>query len=233
MSHFDCCRFRQASSGDLPNSRVVDVSKQPQALILNPTPTSSRSTDDLPPIRDIFAASNLDSVFQEDQVIVDSHIGPNRVMLFKIRHKESNGKLHEIARVIRSRISRESDISKQSSEKSDRKNPNEEEAERRKELKRALHRRLENEILQDRAAGEDGYDSDAVPIKTPRNTWGRGRDDIRDFVGGHVVGRFEPSSPSLGKGSSQRDYPQRNLRHRPVSLCTRVGIPMSIKCIFL
>lgn len=222
MSHFNCCRFRQVSSEELPNCTVVELfEERPQALISNATPTSSRSADDLPPIRDIFAASNRDSDLPTHQGIVDSHRDPKRAMLFGVRHKESNGRLHEIARVLRGRISRESDVSKRRSKKSGRTNPSEEDFERRKELKRALHRRLEEELLQDRTASENGYDTDAVAINTPKGTWGPTR----------AVGQFEPPSPSLGRGSSRRNYPPRHIGRRPISMCTQVRLPIMVTCI--
>ena len=236
MNHLNCCRFRQSSSGDLPNSTVVNLSEeQPQALISNATPTSSRSADDLPPIRGIFATSNRDWELPEHQDIVDSHLGPKRTMLFGIRHKESNGKLHEIARVLRSRLSRESDVSKRISKKSGRTNLSEEDFERRKELKRALHRKLEEEILQDRTASENGYDIDAVPIKTPNGTWGLAGGCIHDIAGRprHAIERFEPPSPSLGRGSSQRNYSPKNIGQRPVSVFARVRFPIMMTCIVL
>ena len=57
--------------------------------------------------------------------------------------------------------------------------PSEEDVERRKELKRALHRRLKDELLKDRAASQGGYDTDAEIIKTPRVTTSRSGGAIR------------------------------------------------------
>lgn len=45
--------------------------------------------------------------------------------------------------------------------------------ERREELKRALHRRVRNSLLDDSTTDDDRYDEDAVPLKTPKGTLGR------------------------------------------------------------
>lgn len=46
----------------------------------------------------------------------------------------------------------------------------EDDMKRRKELKRALHRRLHEELLADKSASEGGYDTDAAFIETPKIT---------------------------------------------------------------
>ncbi len=213
MPQLDCCRFRQASSNDLPNSKSADLPEEhPQPLPLNGTPTLSTSSDNSQPIRDIFASSNRETDRSEDQGFQHLDFGPKRAMLFGIRHKESSGRLHDIARILRKRVSRESDISKRSSKKQTESNLTEEDVERRRELKRALHRRLEEELLQDRTTSDDGYDSDAVPIKTPAGTWGRNGGSIRNDSDQIIraVGRFDTSLQLLGRGLSHRNYPPRH-----------------------
>lgn len=232
MTRLDCCRLRQGSLNELPNSRVVNLPEElPSALISDITPTSSRSAHDLQPIRDIFAFSFEDPDPSGNQRFSDQDFGPKRAMLFSARRKEGNRKLHEIARILRSRISRDSEASKRSkrskrSSKKSRNNFSEEDFERQKELKRALHRRLEEELLQDRTSSEEGYDADAIPIKTPNGTWGRnggsGRYDSGRLRPG--IGRFESTSPSLEKGLHQRHNPSNHDCHRQASTSIRVKI---------
>lgn len=206
MTRLHCCHLRHTSLNELPNSRVVSLFEElPSALISDITPTSSRSAGDLQPIRHIFASSLEEPDPSERQRYTDQGFGPKRAMLFSARRREGNRKLRELARILRHRISRESEVSKRSSRKKSRSDASEEDIERRKELKRALHRRLEEELLQDRTSSEGGYDADAVPIKTPNGTWGR--------IGGSgrynsdrlqpEVGRFESPSPSLERGLNQ------------------------------
>lgn len=234
MTRLNCCRLRQTSLNELPNSRVVNLPEEsPSALISDLTPTSSRSAHDLEPIRNIFAFSLEDSDSSENQRFSDQDFGPKRAMLFSARRKEGNRKLHEIARILRNRLSRESEVSKRRSNKKSKSDPSDEDIERRKELKRALHRRLEDELLQDRTTSEEGYDADAIPIRTPNGTLGRtdgsSRYDSRRLRPG--VERFEESpSPSLGRGLRQRRHPSKHGGHRQASTTTKVIILNWISC---
>ena len=233
MTRLNCCRLRQTSLNELPNSRVVNPPEEsPGALISDLTPTSSRSAHDLEPLRHIFAFSLENSDYSENQRFSDQDFGPKRAMLFSARRKEGSRKLHEIARILRNRLSRESEVSKRRSNKKSKSDASEEDIERRKELKRALHRRLEEELLQDRTSSEEGYDADAIPIRTPNDTLGR-TDGSSQYDSHRLrprVGRFEPPSPSLGRGLHQRRHPSKQLGHRQASTTTKVIILNKISC---
>lgn len=232
--------MRQASLNELPNCRVVNRPEEllpGAALISDVTPTSSRSAHDLQPIREIFAFSLDDDrdSWEHQRFLSDQDFGPKRAMLFKTRRKEGNRKLHEIARILRSRISGETEVSKRSSKKkkTGSSDAGEEDIERRKELKRALHRRLEEELLQDKKDSEEGYDADAIPIKTPNGTWGR-TSGSSPYDPGRLrpeVGRFESPSPSLGRGLHKRHYPSKHGGHRQISTDTKVQIPNKSSCL--
>lgn len=232
MTRLSCCRLRQVSLNELPNSRAVKIpEKPPSALISDISPTSSSSAHDLQPIRDIFAFSSEDPDPSETQRFSDRDVGPKRAMLFSARRKEGNRKLREIARILHSRISRESEGSKKGSKKKSRSDASEEDIERRKELKRALHRRLEEELLQDKTS-EEGYDADAIPIKTPNGTWSRTGGSSR-YDSGRLRpggGRFESPSPSLGRGLDQQHHPSSHGGQRRASTSTKVRIPNKIFC---
>ena len=92
------------------------------------------------------------------------------------RQRSSTNRLHD---VLRKRLSRDSIFSTKSSKRKSKFVLSEEDIERRKELKRALHRRLKDELLIDRAASQGGYDTDAEIIKTPRVTTSRSGGAIR------------------------------------------------------
>ncbi|MCJ1467191.1 hypothetical protein MMC07_005814 [Pseudocyphellaria aurata] len=226
MTRLDCCCLRQGSLNELPNIRVVNLPEElSSALLSDITPTSTRSANDLPPIRGIFAFSFEDPDFSGNQRFSDQGFGPKRAMLFSARRREGNRKLHEIARILRSRISRDSEVSKRSKRRSkqSKNNSSEEDFERRKELKRALHRRLEEELLQDRTSSEDGYDADAIPIKTPNGTWGRNGGSGR-YESGRLrpgVERFESTSPTLERGLHQQHNPSKHDGHRQASTSTK------------
>lgn len=236
MTRLGCCRLHQVSLNELPSSRVVKLPEErPSALISDISPTSSSSAHDLQPIRDIFAFSSEDPDPSETERFSDRDVGPKRAMLFSARRKEGNRKLREIARILRSRISRESEVSKKGSKKGSKKktrsDASEEDIERRKELKRALHRRLEEELLQDKTS-EEGYDADAIPIKTPNGTWSR-TDGSSRYDSGRLrpgVGRFEPPSPSLGRGLDQQHHPSNYGGQRRASTSTKVQILNKISC---
>lgn len=123
------------------------------------TPTSSTGTGTLQPIRHTFVPSNRREP-SEDQGSQDPDFRPKRTMLFSIGSNTSNNRLHNFANVVRKRVSRESEASKGSSKKGSKPSLKEEDLARRRELRRALHRRLEEELLW---KSEYGYDTDAIP----------------------------------------------------------------------
>ena len=76
-------------------------------------------------------------------------------------------------------MSRDSGISKRSSKTRLRSSLSEHEYQRREELKRALHQRVREHIQEGTTISDSSYDEDAVPIKTPRATWGRHEGSIQ------------------------------------------------------
>ena len=86
---------------------------------------------------------------------------------------DSIHRLHKVASKVRKKMSRDSGMSKRSSKSRLRSSLSEDEHQRREELKRALHRGVQKDIDEGSNISEGSYDEDAVPIKTPKGTWGR------------------------------------------------------------
>lgn len=141
-----------------------------------PTPTSDGSTEDIQPIREIFASASKD---ESAHSISDQVPTPRHVIEYGVQRKVSFNRLQDVASKVRKRISRDSGLSKRVSRQRLRSSLSHEDVERRRELKRSLHQRLQGESLQDKTTSDEGYDDDAVPIKTPRSTWGRREGSIQ------------------------------------------------------
>lgn len=204
MTHPNCCRFRLSSLNNLSNSETLDLRGEhrqtlPREFTQNSVeaPTSSTGTETLQPIHDIFVPSN--SVPSEDQDSQDPDLGPKRTMFFRNGSNKSNSRLHNIAKVVRKRVSRESEASKGSSKKGSKPSLKEEDLARRRELRRALRRRLEEELLRD---SEDSYDTEAVPIIDFAGILSGNDDSNRGDVDpiGYVAAPFKASSPLPARG---------------------------------
>lgn len=231
MTHPDCCRFRLASLSNWSNSEILDSRGEhphtlPKKFPQNPVAalTSSTGTETLQPIRETFVTSNIGTDPSEDHDSQDPDLGPKRTMFFRIDNKKSNNKLHDIARVVRKRMSRDSETSKGSSKKSSNFSLKEEDLARRRELRRALHRRLEEELLQD---SDDGYDSDAVPIIDFTGTLAGNEDSNRGDIDqiSYLAARFKNSPPSSARGSQRPSYLPGRVREFEIHGGLSVRIP--------
>lgn len=207
MTQLNCCRFSLASLNywskcEILDSRGEDPHTLPKKFSQKPVLTITASTDaeTLQPVRETLVTSNIGADPSEDHDSQDPDLGPKRTIFFRTDNKKSNSKLHDIATVIRRRMSRESEASKESSKKSSRFSLKEEDLARRRELRRALHRRLEEELLHD---SDDGYDSDAVPIidfaRTLAGSENSNRGDIDQIS--YLAARSKNSPPSLARGT--------------------------------
>lgn len=231
MTHPDCCRFRLAALNNWSNSEILDSrGEHPHPLTkkfprnLAATLTSSIGTETLQPIRDTLVTSNIGTDPSEDHESQDPDLGPKRTMFFRIGNKKSNSRLHDIAKVFRKRMSRESEASKGSSKKSSKFSLKEEDLARRRELRRALHRRLEEELLQD---SDDGYDSDAVPIIDFAGTLAGNDDSNRGDIDqiSYLAARFKNSPPPSARGSQRPSYLPGRARELEVREGLSVRIP--------
>ena len=180
MAGLLCCTTCRRPSPELPNVRyasspadnsrvLLQRSRVPQSMCT----VNSTESEDRHELRRIFASSQEQSghtaTTQRDGYLSGSTDS-------RRRQRSSASRLHD---VLRKRLSRDSIFSTKSSKRKSKFVLSEEDVERRKELKRALHRRLKDELLKDRAASQGGYDTDAEIIKTPRVTTSRSGGAIR------------------------------------------------------
>lgn len=142
MPHLNCCGFGRTVSPDPSPIRLVDTSQPKARFALSShsiTPVEGlhnepvRTTPPSPPEdngpRDLSVASGHDV-----PSLLETEDG--------IRRRHSSRKLHGIAGKVRKKMSRDSEISRQSSKRATRTSLSFEDTDRRAELKRALHQRV-------------------------------------------------------------------------------------------
>ncbi|KAI9876070.1 MAG: hypothetical protein M1830_007411 [Pleopsidium flavum] len=179
-----CCHSQRSASPPLPNSRSLGsshyqphASKPPHVSEYVATPCSSKGSEDLRALREIFGSSNS---IEETPFAPDQDVGLNDAApVLNLRREESSGRIQEVTFKIKKRLSRESATSKKSSRSKIRDETSEDDIKRRRELKRALHRRLKEELLADKSVSEGGYDTDAAYIETPRTAKEPGSPSVR------------------------------------------------------
>ncbi|MCJ1484158.1 hypothetical protein MMC06_004326 [Schaereria dolodes] len=173
-----CCAPCRHPSPVLPNSRHVDTSTGRSNTLLTKShiPASIRSLDtsksgeEVEEIRQIFASSCQEPSGQE---IIESPWSNDfyaEAQSGRMRQQRSSSRLQDL---LRKKLSRDSVTSGRTSKRNSKSTLSEEDIARRKELKRALHKRLQEEILADRRASEGGYDADAETVVVPQMTKSR------------------------------------------------------------
>ena len=178
MALLHCCGFRRPLSPEPGPVRLVDSSQTRGRFALSSHASSAESAD-VRPIREIFASASKDESSHEPPTEPGPGLLSRRELGPGVHGKESSHRLHENASRVRKRMSRDSGISKRSSKKTLRSSLSTEDIERRNELKRALQKRVEDDIFEDLTASDNSYDEDAVPLKTPRTSWGRHEGSIQ------------------------------------------------------
>jgi len=201
MSSLLCCTGCRRPSPDLPNVRhVPSPSDKSRALLQRshvPRSTGtvdSTGSEDRRELRRIFDSSQEQSDEKASSCQQAYPLGSTGA---RERHRSSTSRLQD---VLRKRLSRDSGFSAKSSKRKSKINLSEEDLERRKELKRALHRRLRDELLKDQAASQGGYDPDAEMIPTPDLTKSRngGTIQISPKSLSDIMRRLESSQSEAG-----------------------------------
>ena len=203
MAPIRCCGFGGSPSPEPEPLRLVDSSQGRGRFALSSTASSAESSD-VRPIQDIFASISKTEGGYEAHT-ASGHDHPSRRELEPpIHRKESSRRLHEVASKVRKRMSRDSSISRRSSKHRLSASKSNEDIERRNELKRALHQRVQSDLVEDLTISDNSYDEDAVPIKTPQTTWGRHEGSVK----------ISPKdlSKALAKSGSHSSYAERNQR---------------------
>ena len=183
MAPLNCCSFRRAVSPEPQPVVLIDNSRTGGRFALS-SHTSSRagshgSVSNSQPIREIFASATKNDVPQEAFTASGNEIASAHETQSGAHRRSSNRPLCDVAGKVRKRISRDSGISMRSSRTRLRSSLSEDGYQRREELKRVLHQRVQEDIDEGSKISDGSYDEDAVPIKTPRSTWGRQEGSIR------------------------------------------------------
>ncbi|KAL9066162.1 MAG: hypothetical protein Q9161_007755 [Pseudevernia consocians] len=183
MAPFNCCSFRRAVSPEPQPAVLIDTSRTGGRFALSShTPSragSHESVSNAQTIRKIFASATKNDVAQEASTVLGDDIASADETGSAVSRRGSNRRLHDVAGKVRKRISRDSGISRRSSKTRLKSSLSEDEHQRREELKRALHQRVQEDIAEGSNISDGSYDEDAVPIKTPRGTWGRHEGSIQ------------------------------------------------------
>lgn len=183
MALLNCCSFRRAVSPESQPAVLIDTSQTGGRFALSShTPSRAGSHDNglnSQPIHEIFASATKDAVAHETSAASGNGIASAHETETGAHRRGSNRRLHDVASKVRKRMSRDSGMSNPSSKTRLRSSLSEDEYQRREELKRALHQRVQEDINEGSNISDGSYDEDAVPIKTPRGTWGRHEGSIQ------------------------------------------------------
>ena len=116
---------------------------------------------------------------QERPTASGNDIAPAYETELSVHRRSSSRRLHDVAKKVRKRMSRDSGMSKRNSKTRLRSSLSEDEHQRREELKHALHQRVQEDVNEGSNISDGSYDEDAVPIKTPKGTLGRHEGSIQ------------------------------------------------------
>lgn len=210
MAPLNCCSFRQAVSPDPQPAVRINTPRTGQRFALSShTPSQAGSHEEVAnilPLHQISAPINYHDVAHKTFTASGNDITSAPETESVVHHRGSNGLLHSVASKVRERVSRDSGMSKQSSKTRSR--LSEDEYQRREELKRALHQSVREHIYEGTNISDASYDEDAVPIKTPRGTWGRHEGSIQ-ISPKHLSNALRrPDSPSAFAALEPRTLPQ-------------------------
>lgn len=209
MAPLNCCSFRRAVSPEPQPAVLIDTSHTGGRFPLSShSPSragSNENVSNVQPIREIFALATKSNAAHDDVAAASGNdIASADERESGVRRRDSNRRLHDVARKVRKRISRDSGISNRSSKTS----LSDDNYRRREELKRALHQRVQEHIEEGSNTSVGSYDEDAVPIKTPKGTWGRHEGSIQ-ISPKHLSNAIRRSdSPSAFAEVDPRSLPQ-------------------------
>ena len=204
MAPIRCCGFGGSPSPEPEPLRLVKSSQGRGRFALSSTASSVASID-VRPIQEIFASVSKDEDGYEAHTASGYEVPSHCELETSMQRKESSRRLHEVASKVRKRMSRDSSISRRSSKHKLSASKSDEDIKKRGELKRALHQRVQSDLIEDLTTGDKSYDEDAVPIKTPQMSWGRHEGSVK----------ISPKdlSKALAKSGSHSSYTERGQRN--------------------
>ncbi|KAL6714950.1 hypothetical protein ACLMJK_007210 [Lecanora helva] len=194
MVPLNCCGFRRSVSPDPQPVKLVDTSQPNKRFAL-----SSHSVTPPRGERDEVLIPNRLLSTSEEHVQNDLS-GASGANLLPLHDADAAGQ-------VKKRRSRDSRMSKRSSKSALNSSMSFEDTGRRAELKRALHRRVKNSLLDDSTTDDEHYDEDAVLIETPQDSVGRheGSVKISPRQLSNVLRRSESPSSSVRATKCQRE----------------------------
>jgi len=194
MAPFNCCGFRRNTSPNPQPIRLVDNAQRFALSSHSLTPTET--APEAAPTQNIFASASEDNGQINSSATSGQDLLPLHETEADMHRRHSSRKLWGVASHVRKRMSRDSGMSRRSSRRALRTSMSLEDTDRRAELKRALHRRVKDSLY-DSTTDDDHYDDDAVPIKTPKSTWGRQQGSIQ--VDSEHINKVLSRSESLSR----------------------------------
>ena len=212
MAPLNCCSFRRAVSPEPQPAVLVDTSRTGGRFALSShTPSRVGSHENVSkanPTHGIHTSATENDAAHEISTASENDIASAHETEFSVPRGGSNHRLHKVASRVRKKILRDSGMSKRSSRTRLRSSLSEDEYQRREELKRALHQRVQEDIEEGSNINDGSYDEDAIPIKTPRSTWGRHEGSIQ-ISPKHLSNALRRSdSPSAYAELDPRTLPQ-------------------------
>ena len=178
MAPLNCCSFRRTVSPDIEPAVLIDTSRTGGRFTLS-SHTSSRAgshenVSSNQPIQEIFTQATEGNTTHGTSTALENDIASGQETESRLRHRDSNRRFHDVVSKVRKRMSRDSGISNRSSKTS----LSDDNHRRREELKRTLHQRVQEDINEGCNLSEESYDEDAVPIQTPKGSFGRHQGSI-------------------------------------------------------
>lgn len=194
MARYHCCWSRRTTSSTLPNAHPVQLIDNTGLHGRFSLSTASNTETLRSPIpadqaesKRCSIASNAHNLPQEQFISLGQPHGQTSEC--RPRGRESFTKVRDVAGRVKRSMSKDSNVSRIRTETETGNRQSHEDLQRRQELKRAKHRRLRSDLVNDDLDEEESYDKDTISMKTPRRSESR---------------QEHPSIPNLQKFNGSR-----------------------------
>ena len=201
MAPFICCGFkRHASPGSGPSPiRLIDNPQARGRFSISTTETLGSSADGAAQGHPIFASDEAQGGSFQAESLTEYDTKQN------VQRDRSVKDVHAVTSRIRKSMSRDLGISKQVSTRLLRSSQSHERGQPHQEVKNGPHRKVASGFRASRFDNESEYDEDAVPMRTPRSTWGRDQGASVEDVPQRPSRMLEHSLPPSSTSHSERD----------------------------
>lgn len=210
MAPFMCCGFEREPSPDPAPILLIDNSQTRGRFPVSITETSESSAEAAAAAQNIFQVATDDGAPERPFQAKNSTKGETTQDLLR---KQSMKSIHGVTNRVRKSMSRDSGILKRSPQRILRNSLSIGNVQRHREPKRVVHRRAASGLRNRELDSEGDYDEDAVPMKTPRSTWGKEQ-------GATIEGTSQKSSKNPERSPSTSPVLQLEKVRRDVSCQT-------------